>query len=299
VTVSPAKETGAGLAALVLALLGFSWGFVIIKLIPLPTPTIAFWRLVIGVGTLSTVALATRTRWPSRWGAVMGAGIAFGAHQFAIVLATKGTTIAVVTLISASMPLLVALLSRRAVGEPVPETLGWCAVLALAGIWIVVQANLGDRGRTLAGDLWSVASMLGYLAFFLFTKRAREQGAHTLTLTAAMLGIALIVVTPGLLLSGEILPRRGTDLALIALMALGPGNGHLLVNWAHLRVSATLSSLVLAALPLLASVWARLVFGEPFTWRHVTGMVLVVVAIEIGRRSERYGSAPRSKVRPR
>jgi len=286
VTPSRGEGRSAGLAALALALLGFSWGFVIIKLIALPAPAIAFWRLLIGAGALTVAALAMRMRWPGHWRMVVGAGAAFGAHQIAIVLATKGTTIAVVTLIAALQPLVVALVSRRVVGERVPAALRWCAVLALAGVWIVVQASLSAPGRTLAGDLWSVASLLGYTACFLFSKRARDQGAPTLTLTAGTLWIALIVVSPGLLLGGAAVPRESADLTLIALIALGPGNGHLLVNWAHPRVSAALSSLVLAALPLLASVWARLVFGEPFTWRHAAGMLLVLAAIEIGRRVE-------------
>lgn len=270
-----------------LALLGFSWGFIILKVIPLPAFAIAFWRLAIGAGVLGAVALGLQMAWPSRWGVVVGAGLAFGAHQVAVILATKGTTIAVVTLIAALQPLVVALVSRRVVGERVPPALRWCAVLALIGIWIVVQTNLSAPGRTLAGDLWSVASLLGYIGFFLCSKRAREQGAPTLTLTAGALAVALLVVTPGLLLGGPVAPRRSVDLALIALVALGPGNGHLLVNWAHPRVSATLASLVLAALPLLSSLWARLVLGEPYTWRHTVGMLLVLTAIEVGRRVER------------
>ncbi|MGH8933293.1 MAG: DMT family transporter [Egibacteraceae bacterium] len=285
-TPSRGEDGSAGLAALALALLGFSWGFIIIRLVGLPTPTIVFWRLLIGAGALTAAALAMRTSWPSRWRMVVGAGAAFGVHQIAIVQATKGTTIAVVTLIAALQPLVVALVSRRVVGEQVPAALRWCAVLALAGVWIVVQASLSTPGRTLAGDLWSVAGMLGYTACFLFSKRARDQGAPTLTLTAGTLWIALILVSPGLLLGGAIVPRERADLALLALIALGPGNGQLLVNWAHPRVSAALSSLVLAALPLLASVWARLVFGEPFTWRHAAGMLLVLAAIEVGRRVE-------------
>ena len=77
-----------------------------------------------------------------------------------------------------------------------------------------------------------------------------------------------------------------TNFGLLAVLALGPGNGHLLVNWAHRRISAALSSLVLASIPLLSSLWAYLVLGEQFTLRHGIGMVIVILAIEIGRRAE-------------
>jgi drug/metabolite transporter (DMT)-like permease len=90
-----------------------------------------------------------------------------------------------------------------------------------------------------------------------------------------------------LFVGGGPLPATASDWWLVGLLALIPGNGHLLLNWAHPRVSAALSSLMLAAIPLLSSIWARLVYGEPYGPRHVVGMLLVVVAIELGRRAER------------
>jgi hypothetical protein len=44
--------------------------------------------------------------------------------------------------------------------------------------------------------------------------------------------------------------------------------------------------LLLASIPMLASLWAHLVLGEPYTWLHLAGMGLVLTAIEAGRRLE-------------
>jgi drug/metabolite transporter (DMT)-like permease len=112
-------------------------------------------------------------------------------------------------------------------------------------------------------------------------------GARTLTFTAAFLLCALPVVASAMFLwSGPAAPSTGTQIGLLAVLALGPGNGHLLLNWAHPRVSAALSSLVLASVPMLSSVWAYAVLGEPLSWRHAVGIGLVVVAIEASRRTE-------------
>ena len=73
---------------------------------------------------------------------------------------------------------------------------------------------------------------------------------------------------------------------MLAVLALLPGNGHLLVNWALPRVSAALGSLILTAVPLLASLWAHLIFHEPYGPLHLIGMTMVAAAIEGGRRSE-------------
>jgi len=280
-----------GVGAVVAALLVFSWGFPLVKLLPLPAATLTTWRLVIGAAVLLAVAAVRRTAWPRHAVPVVVTGLAFGVHQLLFAAATQRTTIATVTLASALQPMLVAMVSRRTVGEAVPRALiGW-SVCAVAGIAIVVQATLGDGARSLTGDLLAVANLFAYTGYFLASKWGREDGAPTLTFTACVFVVALAVTTPVMLLGGQAAPTSGAQWAVIALLALGPGNGHLLVNWAHPRVSAALSSLVLAALPLLSSVWAALLFDEPYTLRHVAGMLLVLAAVEGGRRAERRGRA--------
>ncbi len=180
-----------------------------------------------------------------------------------------------------------SLVAGRAVGERVPRPLLWCSLLAAVGVGIVVQANVGAASRSLAGDLLSVLNVLIFTAYFLFAKKARQDSAPVLTLTAGLLLVSLVIVTPALLLAGPVAPTTSRDLGLVTLLALVPGNGHLLLNWAHPRVNAALSSLVLASVPVLSSIWAHLVFGEPYGWRHAVGMLLVVAAIELGRRAER------------
>jgi drug/metabolite transporter (DMT)-like permease len=170
----------------------------------------------------------------------------------------------------------------------VTPSLFGCAVLAVAGIAIVIHANLGHASRSLTGDLLAVCNLIVYTVYFLASKRARMDGAPTLTFTAGMLSIAWLVVCPALLWTGLQLPDTA-QWSLLAVLALGPGNGHLLVNWAHPRISATLSSMVLAALPLMSMTWAHFVLDEPYTWRHFVGMLLVMAAIEGGRRAEIRG----------
>jgi len=277
---------GAGLAAVVSAVTAFSWGFILVKAISLSMPALAFWRVFLGAVILSAAALLLRVRWTERWGLVFGAGIAFGAHQLIFIGAVKLTSIAIVTTLGATMPLWVMLLSRRAVGERVPPALFLCALLALAGIAVVVYASAGDASRHWQGDVLSAVNVAAFTAYYLFTKRARDAGAPTLTITAGSQLVALLVVFPAMLFwTGPELPGQH-DFVLLAILVLGPANGHLLLNWAHPRVSAALGSLVLSAVPALSSVWAFLVLHEAFTWQHALGIGLVIAAIEAGRRAE-------------
>lgn len=284
----PVEEEGrgAGIAALVLALMSFSWGFIIVKVLPMPAAAIATWRLLIAGAFLVGAALVLRAPWPRAWRFPVLAGAMFGGHQLLYTAATQATTVAIVTLVGALQPLVVAAVSRRTVGEPVPPLLWVCSVAAVTGVAVVVQASLGQAGRSVEGDLLALANLLVFTAYFLFAKRARQEGTPTLTLTATFTVVALLVVAPVALLGGRTLAVAPVELGLLAVLALGPGNGHLLVNWAHRRVSAALASLLLAGVPILAALWAYLVLGEDFGPRHMLGMAIVVAASEGGRRVE-------------
>lgn len=279
----------AGVAAVTAATFVFSWGFIIVKALPLPGPTIATWRLALGGVILAAAGGLRRSAWPSRKGPMILAGIAFGVHQLLFIAATQATSVAIVTLLAACQPLLVGLASARFVGERVPRALlGWSA-LAVAGVAMVVLANLGDESASLHGNLLAVANLLVFVVYFLATKRGRTEDVAVETFTAGTFAVAALVTAPGLFFVAPAVPSGVSAWALIALLALVPGNGHLLVNWAHPRVSAALSSLVLAALPVLSSIWARLVFGEPYGPVHAAGTVLVVAAVVLGQGAERRG----------
>lgn len=285
-------EHGAGLAAVVVAVLGFSWGFTIVKLVPLEPAALAAWRLALGAGGLGAVALAWRMPWPRLRGATLVAGAAFGAHQLLFIGATQRTSVAVVTVVVSLQPLAVALVSRRVVAERVPPALlAWSGV-GVAGVVLTMLGTAGDDVRSLSGDLLAVGNLGAFTAYFLAAKRARVDGAPTLTFTATFLGLALLVVAPAAALGGASALRvEPSTLALLALLAFGPGSGHLLLNWAHPRVSAALASLALASVPALASLWAHLVLGEPFGLWHVAGIALVAAALDGGRRVERRAAA--------
>lgn len=283
------------------AVTAFSWGFIIVKALPLPAAELGLLRLLISVVVLAPVAWRLHTPWPRmRDWPVLGAGVLFGLHQLLFISATQHTSVAIVTLIGALQPLLVSVVSRRTIGEVVPLRLLLSSVLALIGVAVVVQANLGDDSRSLYGDVLSVVNLLVFVAYFLCARTARDRGTHTLTFTTAVFFVSLFVVAPALLVSagaqGGLRAPTPFELAMLVVMSMIPGNGHLLVNWAHTRVSAALSSLVLALIPLLSSVWAALVFHEPYGPRHVLGMLLVIAAIEGGRRAEKARRAEPDRV---
>lgn len=280
------RTTASGTLAVTLGATAFSFGFILVRLIGLPPPTLGLYRTLIGAAFLGAIALALKVPRPPTMVPVVLAGIAFGAHQLLFIAATQKTSIAIVTLVGAMTPLLVSMAGPRLIGERPPKALKYYALLAASGVAVVVLANQSDSSRSIEGDLLAVGNLFVFAAFFLFAKRARAEGTHTVALTAWQTAIAAVVIAPALLFVTPRVPSTGNQWLLLAALALGPGSGHLLVNWAHRRISAALSALVLTTVPVLASLWAYLVFDEPFGPAHFVGMGMVVSAVELARRAE-------------
>ena len=280
-----ARGERTGLLAVVTAVTMFSSGPIIIKFVELSPAVLSLIRLLIGGLVLGAVGLVVGIRWPRpQWVALLLAGLAFGGHQVAFISAVQHTSVAIVTLLVATQPLLVAFVSQPLLGEAVPRRLFLCSVVALTGVAVVLSGSLDHGSHSWWGDLWALANLGVWTAYFVLAKRIRTAGVSTLSFTVAMMWLALLVVVPLLLFESTGGLPTSSDWLLIALVALGPGNGHLLLNWAHPRVRAALSSLALTLVPVLSSLWAWLALGEPYTIRHVGGMALVIVAVEWGRR---------------
>jgi len=65
-------------------------------------------------------------------------------------------------------------------------------------------------------------------------------------------------------------------------IAIFPGTlGHVLVNWAHEHVPAFVSSMILLAVPIIATAGAAVVLDEPVSALQVVGGAIVLVAIGI------------------
>ena len=278
-----------GQSAVALAAASFSWGFIIIKSIDLVPSSVAFWRLLGGAILITVIALLFSSSWKElRSPLIIIAGLAFGAHQLLYIAAAKLTSISIVTTLGATLPLWVTLLSSKFINERVPTLYYLFSLLAIAGVALIVTVNQGTHGHSWIGNGLAFINVLAFAAYFFAAKRLRMKKAETLPLTGSCLIIAMAVVVPAMVFfseSSRVTPSQN-EAILLAILVVGPANGHLLLNWAHAKVSAAFSSLCLSLVPLLASIWALLILGEPFTWVHLLGMLLVMLGIEGGRRLE-------------
>lgn len=258
------------------------WGFTntLIKLSPLPPLTFAVHRLWLGSVLLlaGLYAIGKRLTWPmvrasAPGGALLGIEISF------FFSAIKHTSIADVAVISALQPALVLLVAGRLFGERIgPREVAWTLV-SLGGVVLVTLGSAGTPAWSLVGDLFAAASLLAWTSYFLVSKRARAT-VPTLEYTAVVFVVATLVVTPVAVASRQ--PLGGLhphDLSQLLLFVVGASAGHLLLSWAHSSVDVSVSSLMMLAQPVVSSVAALMILGEPLTPLTIAGGAVVLASL--------------------
>jgi drug/metabolite transporter (DMT)-like permease len=195
--------------------------------------------------------------------------------------AIKLTSVVDATVIGALQPAIVILVARQLFGEKMNRwDFAWVS-LALIGVLIAV-VGAGARGQHhVRGDLLAVGALLCWSAYWIVSKKARiVQGA--MEYTACVSIVAALAVTPIVLVSGQSLGQvRLGDWLWIGLLVTVPGGGHLLMNWAHRYVDASVSSAIACLSPLVAGIAAKVILGQSLTLIQVGGVLLGLTAISV------------------
>lgn len=305
VAVPARRQPLLGMAAAAFAAAGWGIASVFIKLARLPPLTLTEYRLALASGILLVALLASghRLRFADLRLAVPG-GVFLCADMACFFAAVEKTRIADAAVISSLQPALVMLAAGRLFRERID---GWDVLwtaLAIAGVGAVVLGAGIPHGTGVVGDVLAIASLLAWTGYFLVSKRARPSiGALEYTFWVTV--VAAVVLLPVAVISGEHLGVGHSSAWLwIVLLALVPGTGHLLINWAHRGVNVSVSSVIGASNPIFAAGGAWLVLGQGLDLAEVVCGTLAIGAICVvaGRKRPAGVSTttePRSSTGPR
>ena len=255
----------------IFAVLAFAQGFVL-----------TFYRLWIASFILAAIVYSTgrRLTWSNMRASWLG-GIFLAGNMAMFFSAVKDTSVVNVTVIGAFQPALVLLVARRLFGERMGRWDVLWIFLAIAGVSVAVIGQGASRPHSLSGDLMAVVALLCWSAYWLVSKHARVS-QNAMEYTAGVTIMASIVMTPVVLFSGQSLTRvRSGDWIWILLMAIVPGGAHLVMNWAHRYVDASVSSAIDCLNPLIAAVAAFLILNQPLGDVQIFGLLIAIVAIAV------------------
>jgi len=271
-----------GLGVSVLAAIGWGFGAIFAKLTSAPGLVLTFYRLWLGASILLVVVYASgrRLTWGTMRGSWLG-GVFLGGDMAMFFSAVKLTSVVDATVISAVQPALVLIAARPLFGERMGRWDVFWIMLAIAGVASAVVGPGVTSHHQLVGDFLAVGALMSWSAYWLVSKHARAM-QNALEYTAGVTIVAAMTLTPIVLLSGQSLGRvEASDWLWISLLAIVPGTAHLLMNWAHRYVDASVSSVIGSSNPIVAAAAAVIILGQPLTAIQVCGGLVGIGAIAV------------------
>ena len=203
-------------------------------------------------------------------------GIAFGIDLLLFYAAVHYTTIANATVITACLPVFMMLIAKPVFGEDTPARHWLIALVAIGGVAAVAFGSSSVEGWSLEGDLMAIGALVAWGGYFVFSKLSQNH-IESSQYTAGSALVATLVA----LLSGELFVMPSAEAwSWLIILAIGPGfASHMLMNWSIRGISASLSSLLTLAIPIVATLMAWLFLDEAIVMIQVLGILVVVISL--------------------
>jgi drug/metabolite transporter (DMT)-like permease len=208
-------------------------------------------------------------------------GVLFGLSIISGFLSFTHTSVANATLISTLEPAVILFVAPKLFGDRSSGRQISLAVVAFAGIALVVLAASDASGASWRGDLAAVANLALFTVYFIKMKHIRNAGVHAGSLIASVFLVGAITVTPWALIAGDDLGSvSARGYGMLMLMVVGPGlTGHGLMTWAQRHLDITVASLLTLLSPVLSTIAAWAIYDERLTTWQVVGALVVLGAL--------------------
>jgi drug/metabolite transporter (DMT)-like permease len=280
---SDARRQSEGLVVAVVAASAWGISTVFVVLTIAPGLVVTFYRLWIS-SALFLVILYGSGRRMNRviLRATWLGGLFLAANMAMFFSAIKFISVVDVMVISAVQPAVVLIAARRIFGERMGRWDVMWIVLSMVGVCMAVLGpGQVSSHHQLIGDLLAVGAMICWSGYWLVSKHARA--VHdALEYTVGVTVVAAVAITPIVLMSGQSIVRVASgDWFWIVLLAIVPGGGHLLMNWAHRYVVASVTSVIGCLAPLVAAVSAWVILGQRLSAFQCGGLLIGLTSIAV------------------
>ena len=280
---TPRSDYRLGLGAVIASVSAWGLTSVIIKSIDMDAIAIAFWRFLIYAAMLTVwmYARGGRLSW-SVFRITFPAGLLLGGDVVLFFTAVKVTNVVNATTIGALQPLVIASFASHLFGERIRRREVVAAIVAIAGVIVIITQSSGTPAWSGAGDLAAVGALFCWSGYFVYTKRVSTQVSAFPYTTGTAWWTTAIALPVGLAFGQDMSPPpEGEWAPLILLLLVGGVIGHLLMNWGISRVPLWLSSTLTLLIPVLSSIAAWIWLDEPLNEVQLVAMGVVVGALAV------------------
>lgn len=265
-----------------LAVVFVSFGAILVRVAAAPALAVSFYRVALASLILLPFAARDAGRsWPAldarRRLLLVAAGLALALHFATWIASLSYTSVASSVLLVNTAPLFTLVLSQVFLGERAPTVVKAALPVALAGAALIAFGDWTGSPGSLLGNALAVVGAIAVAVYQVIGRAMRAAlplNAYVLAVWAtAALTLAAMTVSLDVPLGGY---GRHTWLAFVALAVVPTVGGHGLVNKSLRSLPAPTVGLFLLGEPVLASLFAWMLFAEaPGPWTLAGGVVVL------------------------
>lgn len=267
--------------------LGVSTSPILIKLSNSQALTIAFYRMLITVLILTPFIISKnrseiKALSRNEIKKIAISGIFLGLHFSAWILSLKYTTVASATVLVNTSPILLLFITHFILKEKSKKSEVIAIAIAFVGSVILTFGDFGGGPNAILGDAYALIGACFVCIYLLIGNRIRQNVSMStytyLTYTFAMITIFI----SNLFVGHSLAVTAPSEYLLFIGMAVFPTLlGHSLFNWSLKYVSATFVSMAILTEPILASIFAIIIFTEIPTLSQIVGSAIIITGIAI------------------
>lgn len=215
--------------------------------------------------------------------AALLAGLFFALDLAAYNTAILYTSLAEATLLTNLAPFIIAPISIIFFNEKIKRGFIFPVAVAVFGLWLLMY-NASFKHNHLFGDCLSLLSALFYALFLIFIKKAASNYSVNRVLIMVGLGGGIILLILAIGFQEVLFPTSCSGwLILITIAITGQVTGQTLLTYGIKFLPLSLSSLLLLLSPLIAAIYAYIIFAEQLDKWQALGIIIVLIAIYWGK----------------
>jgi len=272
---------------MVLAVCFLATGGIFVKLSALPPISTGFYRVLFSIPLLAPFVLPRARRIARRdLVLVLVAGCALAGDLILWNMSFHRTTVANGNLLANLVPFTIVPVSYFVFKERIPRGFFGGLAVVIVGVVVLLFGKLRPERGQFFGDALAFSTSIFYAAFLLLVYRLRDRvGALAIMFFSAFGSLAVLLVAM-VLVDGVRWPVTLPSLyPLLGLALVSQIGGQGLLGYCLGKVNATLSSVVVLLQPVVAALFASVLFGEGLSRAEGLGMGLTLLGIFIAKRA--------------
>lgn len=274
-----AVEQKPGLIATVVGFWLLSLAPVVVANSDLHGLSMAFWRCWIGFAAVGTYGFVRKSITWEHLKRSAPAGLCFGSAIGLFFWASQITSIANASLLTVLHPIVTMIAGRTMFAERVTRRDVLLSLVAIGGAVLLVLAGDSSGTGDLRGDLLAAVSILMGSSYFIIGKGVLKTVPVAPFMTGVFLWAGLWLTVSIVATREQVIPSVDADWIRIVAIAIVPGLGHLLLNFAQNKVTLNLMGVLHLIIPVSATILAYVFLDQTVARLQAIGMALVIGAL--------------------